>query len=333
MPSTISSSVCRLLPSSTVITPSLPTLSMASEMILPISLSALAEIAPTWAISLQVVQALEIFFSSSTTAMTDLSMPRFRSIGFMPAATNFIPSFTIDCARTVAVVVPSPATSEVLEATSFTICAPMFSNLSLSSISLATDTPSLVTVGAPNARSSTTLRPLGPRVTFTASARMFSPCTILTRAFSWKRTSLAGIVSSPVTKLVCLRAFDDAHDVFLAHHEELIALDLDGLARVLAEQDTVANLDVDRNQLALVILLALADGDDLALVGLLCGGVGNDDATRGLALFFDALDDHAVVQRTNFHAISQSDKKKRCITMAWNSAYDPSPNPVDRECC
>jgi hypothetical protein len=53
------------------------------------------------------------------------------------------------CASTVAVVVPSPASSEVLDATSFTICAPMFSNLSLSSISLATETPSLVTVGAP----------------------------------------------------------------------------------------------------------------------------------------------------------------------------------------
>ena len=40
-----------------------------------------------------------------------------------------------------------------------------------SSISLATDTPSLVTVGAPKLFSSTTLRPLGPRVTLTALAR------------------------------------------------------------------------------------------------------------------------------------------------------------------
>jgi hypothetical protein len=93
-----------------------------------------------------------------------------------------------------AVVVPSPATSEVLEATSLTIWAPMFSNLSFSSISLATETPSLVTVGAPNERSSTTLRPLGPSVTFTASARMFSPWTILARAPSWKRTSFAGML-------------------------------------------------------------------------------------------------------------------------------------------
>ena len=57
-------------------------------------------------------------------------MPRFRSIGFMPAATDFMPSRTIAWARTVAVVVPSPAMSLVLEATSRSICAPMFSNLS-----------------------------------------------------------------------------------------------------------------------------------------------------------------------------------------------------------
>jgi len=49
-----------------------------------------------------------------------------------------------------AVVVPSPACSEVFEATSRTICAPMFSNLFSSSISFATVTPSLLTHGAPN---------------------------------------------------------------------------------------------------------------------------------------------------------------------------------------
>ena len=76
-------------------------------------------------------------------------MPRFRSIGFMPAATDFMPSWTIAWARTVAVVVPSPATSLVRLATSRTICAPMFSNLSSSSMSLATVTPSLVMRGAP----------------------------------------------------------------------------------------------------------------------------------------------------------------------------------------
>ena len=74
------------------------------------------------------------------------------------------------CASTVAVVVPSPAMSDVLLATSRTIWAPMFSNGSLNSISLATVTPSFVMVGAPNFFSRTTLRPFGPRVTLTALA-------------------------------------------------------------------------------------------------------------------------------------------------------------------
>ena len=46
-------------------------------------------------------------------------------------------------------VVPSPATSDVLDATSRTICAPMFSSPSFNSISFATVTPSLVMVGDP----------------------------------------------------------------------------------------------------------------------------------------------------------------------------------------
>src|SRR5687768_8673302 len=247
MPSTRSSSFCSDLPSSTVITPSLPTLSIASAMILPMSASELAEIDPTCAISFELEHGRETFFSSSTTAATALSMPRLRSIGFMPEATNFMPSRTIAWARTVAVVVPSPATSEVLEATSFTSCAPMFSNLSLSSISFATDTPSLVTVGAPNERSRTTLRPFGPRVTLTASARMFTPAIMRVRACSLNLTSLAAMVVSSRNMWLSVH---DGHDVFFAHHENLVAFDAHRGARVLAEQDLVADLDVDRDDLA-----------------------------------------------------------------------------------
>ena len=86
---------------------------------------------------------------------------------------------------------PSPASSEVWLATSFTICAPIFSNLSLSSTSFATDTPSFVTVGDPKDLSKTTFRPLGPRVTFTAFASTLTPSSINTRASSPNFTSLA----------------------------------------------------------------------------------------------------------------------------------------------
>ena len=109
MPSTISSSVSRLFASSTVMTPSLPTLSIAFAIISPISRSSLAEIVPICAISALVETFLETFLMSVTTHSTAMSIPRFKSIGFMPAATAFDPSRTIAWASTVAVVVPSPA--------------------------------------------------------------------------------------------------------------------------------------------------------------------------------------------------------------------------------
>ena len=98
-------------------------------------------------------------------------------IGLAPAAMFFIPAVIIACARTVAVVVPSPATSFVFVATSRTSCAPMFSNLSSSSISFAIETPSFVIRGAPYDFSKITFLPLGPIVTLTASASLLTPAS------------------------------------------------------------------------------------------------------------------------------------------------------------
>ena len=113
MPSTTSKSFSRDCPSSTVITPSLPTLPIASAIIDPMLVSEFAEIVPTCSIALWSVHGLDIFCKLSTATVTALSIPLFKSIGFMPAATHFNPSLRIDCATTVAVVVPSPATSDV----------------------------------------------------------------------------------------------------------------------------------------------------------------------------------------------------------------------------
>ena len=112
--------------SSTVMTPSLPTLSMASAISAPISGSA-AEMAPTLAISSLVSTSLDWFLMASTASSVARSMPRLSAIGLAPAATLRRPSFTMACARTVAVVVPSPATSSVFLATSLTSSAPIFS--------------------------------------------------------------------------------------------------------------------------------------------------------------------------------------------------------------
>ena len=183
IPSTTSTYVSVPFASSTVITPSFPTFSKASVINLPIVSSLLAEILATWSIFSDALPiSTDCPLRAFTTESTALSIPLFKSIGFAPAATFFKPSVTIDWARIVAVVVPSPARSFVFDATSFTIWAPIFSRLSLSSISFATVTPSFVTCGAPKDFPIITFLPLGPKVTLTALARASTPRLIPSRA-------------------------------------------------------------------------------------------------------------------------------------------------------
>ncbi len=151
----------KVLDSSTVTVPSLPTRSMASASTSPMALSA-AEMEATWAISVFESISLACLAMDSTAAVTARSIPLRRTSGLAPAATLRRPWRMRAWARTVAVVVPSPAMSLVLVATSLTSWAPMFSKTSSSSISRAMETPSLVMVGAPNFFSMTTLRPFGP---------------------------------------------------------------------------------------------------------------------------------------------------------------------------
>src|SRR6266571_977048 len=316
MPSTTSRVVSIVLDSSTVMTPSLPTFFMASAMMPPICLSLLAEMVPTWAI-MSPLTSLCSFWISATATSTAFSMPRLRAVG------------------------PSPATSEVLEATSRTICAPMFSRGSRSSISLATVTPSLVMTGAPNFFSITALRPLGPRVIFTASARAFTPRKIAWREFSPVTICFAILVFPPdihfanceilmrkstglktghyyrapdragksaarvtaETKLLagCFRrAAQLRQNFFFAKDEIFLVLDLDFRTAVFAEEDTIAGLDVQRDQFAL-LALASADGDDFAFHRLFFCGVRDDDATLDGFLLFNALHDDTVVERGELH--------------------------------
>ena len=145
-----------------VITPSAETFSMASAISLPMNSSPL-ETVPTRAMSSVPLTFWELALMAETAVSTALAMPFFITTGFAPAARFFKPSRTMACASSVAVVVPSPAAS---------------------SISLAMVTPSLVISGAPNFLSSTTLRPLGPRVTLTVSARTLTPASSALRASS-----------------------------------------------------------------------------------------------------------------------------------------------------
>src|SRR5205085_7474920 len=107
---------------------------------------------------------------------------------------------------------------------------------------------------------------------------------------------------------------DDAEDVFLAHHQMLLAVDLDLGAGVLREQHAVARLDVQGAHLSVLEDLAVSDSDDLALDGLLLGGVGDDDATLRLLFLLHALDDDAILQRPNLHEVFL-----QVMDLSWHS--------------
>src|SRR4051812_1442653 len=110
------------------------------------------------------------------------------------------------------------------------------------------------------------------------------------------KTWMAG--TSPAMTKESFRLRDHAHDVGLFHDQEVLAIDLHFGARPLAEQHTVARLEIDRDQLAVFVAPTGPDSDDLAFGRLLLGGVRNDDAALGLLIRFDAADHHAVMQGT-----------------------------------
>src|SRR5215472_13336758 len=180
-------------------------------------------------------------------------MPWRSCIGFAPAARLRRPSLTMAWASTVAVVVPSPATSLVLVAASLRSCAPMFSNGSSSEISLATVTPSWVTVGAPNFLSSATLRPLGPSVVLTAPARTSIPFLSERRACSSNSSCFA---------IIRLLLHQNGENVALAHHQIIFAIQLELSAAILGVEHPITNLNFHRYPVAVIQQLAAANGNN-----------------------------------------------------------------------
>src|SRR5262245_50757118 len=151
----------------------------------------------------------------------------------------------------------------------------------------------------------TTLRPLGPSVAFTAAARTFTPFNRLVRASS-SNFSCFGIYRVPPWSVLADRyagcaSLENGEDVLFTQNEVVVPVDLHFVAGVLAEQDAVAGLHVEGDALAVVGDLAVASGDDLPALRLFFRRVGNDDAADLLLALFLALDEDAVMQRTDFH--------------------------------
>src|SRR5437868_6072798 len=156
-------------------------------------------------------------------------------------------------ARTVAVVVPSPAMSLVFWATALTSLAPMFSKGSGSSISLLTVTPSLVTVGPPKLLSRITFRPVGPRVMPTACASLSAPCRSFLRASSVYSNCFAILDRSPL-----FHHFGKY--VALTQDLDFFAVHLDIGAAIAPVEDFIPLGDGDLGALAVVEQFARTDG-------------------------------------------------------------------------
>src|SRR5260370_21254055 len=99
-------------------------------------------------------------------------------------------------------------------------------------------------------------------------------------------------------RLARLISGEHAHDVGFLHDQKFLTVEFDLGARPLAEQHTVADLEVDRDQLAGFVSAARTDRRDLALRGLLLGAIRNDDAALGLLLGVDTFDHDTVMQWT-----------------------------------
>ena len=84
---------------------------------------------------------------------------------------------------------------------------------------------------------------------------------------------------------------DHAEDFFLAHDEVLAAVDLDFLAGVLAEQNRVARLDVERRDLPPSFSIRPLRGDILPCWGFSLAVSGMMMPPTFCSAFFDAFDD------------------------------------------
>src|SRR3954462_1722014 len=93
-----------------------------------------------------------------------------------------------------------------------------------------------------------------------------------------------------------ISAGDLGEDVGLAQDQQVLAFDGDLGAAVLGVQDLVTLGDVERDALAVVVELALADREHLALLRLLLRRVGKNDAGGRRGFLLDGLDDHTIAE-------------------------------------
>src|SRR5690606_14731136 len=115
--------------------------------------------------------------------------------------------------------------------------------------------------------------------------------------------------------------FDHAHHVTFLHDEQVLAVELDLRAGPFAEQDMVADLHVERDQLAGLVAGARTDGDDFALLRLFLGSVRDDDAPCRLLLGVDTADQNPVMEWTEVHVVLLIKDKQSALRAASGAEH------------
>src|SRR5713226_1931201 len=90
--------------------------------------------------------------------------------------------------------------------------------------------------------------------------------------------------------------FENREDFLFPKNEVLLVVDLDLGAGILADENPVALLHIERKLLAVFVDLAFAHGHHLRLHRLFLGRVGDDDSAFLGFLGFQSLDENAVVK-------------------------------------
>ena len=99
-------------------------------------------------------------------------------------------------------------------------------------------------------------------------------------------------------------SFNNPENVILGHDQEILVVDLDFRACVGREEHAVAFLDGEGHVLAgLLVQESVAERDDLAFLGLVLGGLGQEDAGIGLVLGLGALHENLVSKRLDVHRV------------------------------
>src|SRR4051794_35245039 len=100
---------------------------------------------------------------------------------------------------------------------------------------------------------------------------------------------------------------DYGEDVGLAEDEQVVSVHLHLSAAVLGIEDGVALRYIERDAVSVVVPRPVTYGKDLALLGLLLGGVGQNDPAGSCLLLIERLDDQPVAERLELHYAGTSE--------------------------